>query len=51
MVFGDVTGKESIYLNIATNNFLEETNFNYSCTSLNTSGGCRQDYIIPEVLH
>jgi hypothetical protein len=26
----DFTGKESIYLNTATNNFLEGTNFNYS---------------------
>jgi hypothetical protein len=45
----DVTGKESIYLNTATNNFLEGTNFNYSCTPLNTPGGCRQDYIMPEI--
>jgi hypothetical protein len=31
----DVTGKESMYLNTATNNFLEGINFNYSCTFLN----------------
>jgi hypothetical protein len=45
----DVTSKESIYLNTATNNFLEGTNFNYSCTPLNTPICCRQDYIMPEV--
>jgi hypothetical protein len=44
----DVTGKESIYLNI-TDNFLEGTNFNYSCTPLNTLDGCRQDYVMLEV--
>jgi hypothetical protein len=45
----NVTGKESIYLNTTTNNFLEGTNFNYSCNPLNTPGGHRQDYIMPEV--
>jgi hypothetical protein len=45
----DKIGKESIYLNTATNNFLEGTNFNYSCISLNNLGTCRQDYIMPEV--
>jgi hypothetical protein len=45
----DVTGKESIYLNTATNNFLKSTNFNYSCTPLNTLSGCRKDYIMLEV--
>jgi hypothetical protein len=38
-----------MYLNTATNNFLEGTNFNYSSTLLNTPGGCRQDYVMPEV--
>jgi hypothetical protein len=43
----DVTGKESIYLNTTTNNFLEGTNFNYSCTPLNTPDCCREYYVIP----
>jgi hypothetical protein len=49
MDFGNVIGKESIYLNIVINNLLEGVCFNYSCTPLNTLGGCRQDYVIPEV--
>jgi hypothetical protein len=32
----DIIGKENIHFNTARNNFLEETNFNYSCTPLNT---------------
>jgi hypothetical protein len=36
----DVTKKKNIYLNTATNS-LEGTNFNYSCTPLNTAGSCR----------
>jgi hypothetical protein len=39
----DATGKESIYLNIATNNFVEGTNFNLP---LNTLDGFRQDYVM-----
>jgi hypothetical protein len=34
----DVIGKETVYLNTATNNFLEEINFNYSYIPLNTLG-------------
>jgi hypothetical protein len=45
----DVTGKKSIYLNTATNNFLEGINFNYSCIPLNTLCSCRQDYLMPKV--
>jgi hypothetical protein len=45
----DVTKKENIYLNTITNNFLKNTNFNYSYTPLNTLGSCRQDYIMPEI--
>jgi fructose-1,6-bisphosphatase len=44
-----LTKKDSIYLNTATNNFLEGTNFNYSCIPLNTPGCCRQDYVMPEI--
>jgi hypothetical protein len=29
------TGKKSVFLNTASNNFLKETNYNYSCKSLN----------------
>jgi hypothetical protein len=45
----DITKKENIYLNTTTNNFLEGTNFNYSCTPLNTLGGYRQGYVMPEI--
>jgi hypothetical protein len=44
----DATGKESIYLNRTTNNFLERIKFNYSYTPLNTPNDCRPDYVIPE---
>jgi hypothetical protein len=44
-----LTKKDSIYLNTATNNFLKVTNFNNSYTPLNTPGGCRQDYVMPEI--
>jgi hypothetical protein len=44
-----LTKKDGIYLNIVINNFLEGTNFNYSCTPLNTPGGCRQDYVMLEI--
>jgi hypothetical protein len=45
----NMTGKESVFLNTATNNFLEGTNYNYSCTPLNNPGGCRQNYAMPTI--
>jgi hypothetical protein len=39
----------SVFLNTATNNFLEGTYSNYSCKSTNTPK-CRRDYKIPESL-
>jgi hypothetical protein len=45
----DTTKKESIYLNTVINNFSEGINFNYTCTFLNTPGGCKQNYVMPEV--
>jgi hypothetical protein len=43
------TGKESIFLNTASNNFLEGTNYNYSCRSLNDPRICMEDFAIPEI--
>jgi hypothetical protein len=37
------TGKESIFLNTASNNFLEGTNYNYSCLPLNKPINCMED--------
>jgi hypothetical protein len=34
----NATGKESIFLNTANNNFLEGTNYNYSCTPITSPG-------------
>jgi hypothetical protein len=45
----NATGKESIFLNTATSNYLEGTNYNYSCTPLNDPGVCKQDYVMPEI--
>jgi hypothetical protein len=43
-----MTGKESVYLNTATNNFLERTNLNYSCIPLNNFF-CFRNYAIPVI--
>jgi hypothetical protein len=36
----NATGKKSIFLNTVTNNFLEGTNYNYSCQPLNKTARC-----------
>jgi hypothetical protein len=43
------TGKESIFLNTASNNFLEGTNYNYSCYPLNKPVNCMEDFTMPEI--
>jgi hypothetical protein len=43
------TGKELIFLNTASNNFLEGTNYNYSCRSLNDPSNCMEDFSMPEI--
>jgi hypothetical protein len=43
------TGKESIFLNTASNNFLEGTNYNYSCCPLNKPINCMEDFAMPEI--
>jgi hypothetical protein len=43
------TGRESIFLNTASNNYLEGTNFNYSCRSLNNPINCMEDFAMPEI--
>jgi hypothetical protein len=45
----NATGKESIFLNTANNNFLESTNYNYSYTPITFPGKCKKDYVIPEL--
>jgi hypothetical protein len=45
----NATGKESIFLNTANNNFLENTNYNYSCTPITSPGKCKTDYVILEL--
>jgi hypothetical protein len=42
-------GKESIFLNTATNNFLEGTNYNYSCYPLNKPVNSMEDFAMPEI--
>jgi hypothetical protein len=37
----NATGKESIFLNTANNNFLEGTNYNYSSTPITSPGKCK----------
>jgi hypothetical protein len=44
------TGKESIFLNTASNNFLEGTNYNYSCHPLNKPVNCMEDFARPEII-
>jgi hypothetical protein len=43
------TGKESVFLNTVNNNFLEGTNYNYSCTPVTSPGKCKTDYVMPEL--
>jgi hypothetical protein len=43
------TGKELIFLNTASNNFLEETNYNYSYHPLNKQINCMEDFAMPEI--
>jgi hypothetical protein len=43
------TGKELIFLNTASSNFLEGTNYNYSCKSLNDPRNCMEDFAMPEI--
>jgi hypothetical protein len=43
------TGKKSIFLNTASNNFLEGTNYNYSCLPLNKPINCMEDVVMPEI--
>jgi hypothetical protein len=45
----NATSKESIFLNTATSNYLEGTNYNYSYTPLNNPGACKQDYVMTEI--
>jgi hypothetical protein len=37
----NATGKESVFLNTANNNFLEGTNYNYSCIPVTSPGKCK----------
>jgi hypothetical protein len=41
--------KKLIFLNTATNNFIEGTSYNYSCTFLNTPMICMEDFVMPEI--
>jgi hypothetical protein len=43
------TGKELIFLNTVCNNFLEGTNYNYSCRPLNDPTRCMEDVAMPEI--
>jgi hypothetical protein len=45
----NATGKESVFLNTANNNFLEGTNYNYSCTPVTSPGKCKTDYVMLEL--
>jgi hypothetical protein len=45
----NATGKEVIYLNTASNNFLEGMNYNYSCKPLNRPVKCMEDFVMPEI--
>jgi hypothetical protein len=36
----NATGKENVFLNTTNNNFLEGTNYNYSCTPVTSPGKC-----------
>jgi hypothetical protein len=41
--------KESVFLNTANNNFLEGTNYNYSCTPITSPRKCKTDYVMLEL--
>jgi hypothetical protein len=43
------TGKESIFLNTASNNFLEGTNYNYSWCPLNKPINCIENFAMLEI--
>jgi hypothetical protein len=45
----NATGRELIFLNTASNNFLEETNYNYSCRPPNMPMNCMEDFAMPEI--
>jgi hypothetical protein len=45
----NATGKELIFLNTASNNFLEGTNYNYLCRLLNKPINCMEDFEMPEI--
>jgi hypothetical protein len=45
----NATDKKLIFLNISSNNFLEGTNYNYSCKPLNKSVNCMEDFTMPEI--
>jgi hypothetical protein len=34
---------------LQNNNFLEGTNYNYSCTPITSPGKCKKDYVMPEL--
>jgi hypothetical protein len=42
----DTTGKESIFLNTTSNNFLKSTKYNYSCNPLNRPINSMKDFTI-----
>jgi hypothetical protein len=44
----NATSKENIFLNTTSNNFLEGTNYNYSCKFLNQFLICIEDFAMPE---
>jgi hypothetical protein len=45
----NATGKESIFLNTVSNNFLKRTNYNYSYCPLNKPINWMEDFAIPEI--
>jgi hypothetical protein len=45
----NATGKELIFLNTTSNNFLEGSNYNYSCQPLNKPARCMEDVAMLEI--
>jgi hypothetical protein len=43
----NTTGKKSIFLNTANNNFLEGINYNYSCAPVTSPGKCKTNEVTP----
>jgi hypothetical protein len=43
------TRKESVFLNIVNNNFLEGTNYNYTCIPITSPGKYKTDYVMREL--